>query len=173
MDQLSVRRAENAPQQRIVLPGTWTIYVELAAMPLQQSLIRVIRVLTALIGVVSQPFSWYTPTHGHLQSSQCTVTGHALRHGPADDLARKLGHWAKKTMPWPRILNQDRVGATMAAPLTWPVLSACFAALPWNRLPAARSRREVFAHCVQEHEIHHRGEIYLMLGLMGMEAPDV
>lgn len=24
-----------------------------------------------------------------------------------------------------------------------------------------------------EHEIHHRGEIYLMLGLMGMEAPDV
>ena len=26
---------------------------------------------------------------------------------------------------------------------------------------------------VLEHEIHHRGEIYLMLGLMGMEAPDV
>ena len=24
-----------------------------------------------------------------------------------------------------------------------------------------------------EHEIHHRGEIFLMLGLMGMEAPDV
>jgi uncharacterized damage-inducible protein DinB len=26
---------------------------------------------------------------------------------------------------------------------------------------------------VLEHEIHHRGEIYLMLGLMGMEAPEV
>ncbi|MGD8904758.1 MAG: DinB family protein [Anaerolineae bacterium] len=26
---------------------------------------------------------------------------------------------------------------------------------------------------VLEHEISHRGEIYLMLGLMGMEAPDV
>ena len=26
---------------------------------------------------------------------------------------------------------------------------------------------------VLEHEIHHRGEIFLMLGLMGMEAPDV
>ena len=26
---------------------------------------------------------------------------------------------------------------------------------------------------VLEHEIHHRGEIYLMLGLVGLEAPDV
>ena len=26
---------------------------------------------------------------------------------------------------------------------------------------------------VLEHEVHHRGEIYLMLGLMGMRAPDV
>ena len=26
---------------------------------------------------------------------------------------------------------------------------------------------------VIEHEIHHRGEVYLMLGLLGMEAPDV
>jgi uncharacterized damage-inducible protein DinB len=26
---------------------------------------------------------------------------------------------------------------------------------------------------VMEHEIHHRGEIYLMLGLLGHEAPDV
>jgi uncharacterized damage-inducible protein DinB len=26
---------------------------------------------------------------------------------------------------------------------------------------------------VLEHEIHHRGEIFLMLGLMGMEAPDI
>ena len=26
---------------------------------------------------------------------------------------------------------------------------------------------------VLEHEIHHRGEIYLVIGLMGMEAPDV
>jgi uncharacterized damage-inducible protein DinB len=26
---------------------------------------------------------------------------------------------------------------------------------------------------VLEHEIHHRGEIYLMLGLLGMEAPDI
>jgi len=26
---------------------------------------------------------------------------------------------------------------------------------------------------VLQHEIHHRGEIYLMLGLLGMDAPDV
>ena len=26
---------------------------------------------------------------------------------------------------------------------------------------------------VLEHEIHHRGEIYLMMGMLGMEAPDV
>jgi len=26
---------------------------------------------------------------------------------------------------------------------------------------------------VLEHEIHHRGEIFLMLGLMDMEAPDI
>ncbi len=26
---------------------------------------------------------------------------------------------------------------------------------------------------VLEHEIHHRGEVYLMLGLLGIEAPDV
>jgi uncharacterized damage-inducible protein DinB len=26
---------------------------------------------------------------------------------------------------------------------------------------------------VLEHEIHHRGEVFLMLGLMGIEAPDV
>jgi hypothetical protein len=39
--------------------------------------------------------------------------------------------------------------------------------------PAGRSGQGVFVHCVQEHEISHRGEIYLMLGLMGMEAPDV
>ena len=26
---------------------------------------------------------------------------------------------------------------------------------------------------VLEHEIHHRGEVYLILGLMGVEAPDV
>ena len=30
----------------------------------------------------------------------------------------------------------------------------------------------VFWH-ILEHEIHHRGEVYLMLGLQGMEAPDV
>ena len=40
---------------------------------------------------------------------------------------------------------------------------------PWDEdLPL----RWIIWH-VLEHEIHHRGEIYLMLGLMGMEAPDV
>jgi len=40
--------------------------------------------------------------------------------------------------------------------------------------------RELFNHwsdvrsgLLAAHEIHHRGEIFLMLGLMGMEAPDV
>jgi len=42
-------------------------------------------------------------------------------------------------------------------------------ALPWGpQMPL----RWVIWH-VLEHEIHHRGEIYLMLGLLGMEAPDV
>ena len=41
--------------------------------------------------------------------------------------------------------------------------------LPWGpQVPL----RWVIWH-VLEHEIHHRGEIYLMLGLLGMEAPDV
>jgi uncharacterized damage-inducible protein DinB len=41
--------------------------------------------------------------------------------------------------------------------------------LPWGpQVPL----RWVVWH-VLEHEIHHRGEIYLMLGLLGMEAPDV
>jgi hypothetical protein len=40
---------------------------------------------------------------------------------------------------------------------------------PWNE---AIPLRWIVWH-VLEHEIHHRGEIYLMLGLMGMEAPDV
>jgi uncharacterized damage-inducible protein DinB len=40
---------------------------------------------------------------------------------------------------------------------------------PWG---ARFSLRWIIWH-VLEHEIHHRGEIYLILGLMGMEAPDV
>jgi uncharacterized damage-inducible protein DinB len=41
--------------------------------------------------------------------------------------------------------------------------------LPWG---AEVTLRWCVWH-VLEHEIHHRGEIYLMLGLLGMEAPDV
>jgi uncharacterized damage-inducible protein DinB len=41
--------------------------------------------------------------------------------------------------------------------------------LPWGR---QTSMGWAVWH-VLEHEIHHRGEVYLMLGLMGMEAPDV
>jgi uncharacterized damage-inducible protein DinB len=40
---------------------------------------------------------------------------------------------------------------------------------PWGE---KLSIRQVIWH-VLEHEIHHRGEIYLMLGLLGMEAPEV
>ena len=40
---------------------------------------------------------------------------------------------------------------------------------PWGH---PHTRRWIIWH-VLEHEIHHRGEIFLMLGLMGMEAPDV
>ncbi|MFC2037623.1 DinB family protein [Chloroflexota bacterium] len=40
---------------------------------------------------------------------------------------------------------------------------------PWGE---DLSLRWIVWHVV-EHEIHHRGEIYLMLGLMGMEAPDI
>jgi len=40
---------------------------------------------------------------------------------------------------------------------------------PWG---AELTLRFIIWH-VLEHEISHRGEIYLMLGLMGMEAPDL
>jgi uncharacterized damage-inducible protein DinB len=41
--------------------------------------------------------------------------------------------------------------------------------LPWG----AQVTMEWAVWHVIEHEIHHRGEVYLMLGLMGIEAPDV
>lgn len=41
--------------------------------------------------------------------------------------------------------------------------------LPWG----AQVEQEWIVWHVIEHEIHHRGEIYLMLGLLGIEAPDV
>jgi uncharacterized damage-inducible protein DinB len=41
--------------------------------------------------------------------------------------------------------------------------------MPWGE---KLSLRQIIWH-VLEHEIHHRGEIYLMLGLLGLEAPDV
>lgn len=42
-------------------------------------------------------------------------------------------------------------------------------AVPWGE---TITLRWILWH-VLEHEIHHRGEICLMLGLLGMEAPDV
>ena len=41
--------------------------------------------------------------------------------------------------------------------------------LPWG----AQVTMDWAVWHVIEHEIHHRGEVYLMLGLMGIEAPDV
>jgi uncharacterized damage-inducible protein DinB len=41
--------------------------------------------------------------------------------------------------------------------------------LPWG---PTITLEEIVWH-VLEHEIHHRGEIYLMLGMMDIEAPDV
>lgn len=41
--------------------------------------------------------------------------------------------------------------------------------LPWGDEVSI----EDIAWHVLEHEIHHRGEIFLLLGLLGMEAPDV
>ncbi len=99
MDQLTVRRAENARHRCIVVPGTYTIHVEPEAMLLQQSLIRAICFSTALIALVSQPFSLFTLTREHLQSSQCPVTGHALRHVPVNDPVEELGHWANQAVP--------------------------------------------------------------------------
>ena len=40
---------------------------------------------------------------------------------------------------------------------------------PWGE---AFTPGDVIWH-VMQHEIHHRGEIYLMLGLLGLEAPEV
>jgi uncharacterized damage-inducible protein DinB len=41
---------------------------------------------------------------------------------------------------------------------------------PWGGSPV--SVRWIIWH-VLEHEIHHRGELFLMLGLMGMQGPDI
>ena len=41
--------------------------------------------------------------------------------------------------------------------------------VPWDR---RLSLGWIIWH-VLEHEIHHRGEIFLMLGLLGLEAPDI
>ncbi len=41
--------------------------------------------------------------------------------------------------------------------------------LPWG----SQTTMSWIVWHVLEHEIHHRGEVYLMLGLMGIEAPDV
>jgi uncharacterized damage-inducible protein DinB len=41
--------------------------------------------------------------------------------------------------------------------------------LPWDE---GLALRQIIWH-ILEHEASHRGEIYLMLGLMGLEAPDV
>ena len=41
--------------------------------------------------------------------------------------------------------------------------------LPWGEV---LTLHDIVWH-VLEHEIHHRGEIYLMLGMMGLGAPDV
>ena len=41
--------------------------------------------------------------------------------------------------------------------------------LPWG----AHAKMSWAVWHVLEHEIHHRGELFLMLGLMGLEAPDI
>jgi hypothetical protein len=68
----------------------------------------------------------------------------------------------------------ERSQAPRAAELAiLPSLGTHSCAWAEHPFPAERSRRGVFVHCVQWYELSHRGEIYLMLGLMGMEAPDV
>jgi uncharacterized damage-inducible protein DinB len=42
-------------------------------------------------------------------------------------------------------------------------------ALPWGK---QTTRRWIIWH-VLEHEIHHRGEIFLMMGMQGVEVPDI
>ncbi|MHB9034447.1 MAG: DinB family protein [Anaerolineae bacterium] len=62
-----------------------------------------------------------------------------------------------------RTLADFAASADVTAHLSEP------AVLPWG--PTVTWRWAVW-HVI-EHTIHHRGEIYLMLGLQGMEAPDV
>jgi len=47
--------------------------------------------------------------------------------------------------------------------------------IPLRRLtkPAERSRQEVVVHSVQQYEVSHRGELHVVLVLLGMETPDV
>ena len=54
------------------------------------------------------------------------------------------------------------------APLTWEDLETVIET-PWGR---KRPLKWIVWHVI-DHEIHHRGEVFLMLGLMGVAAPDI
>jgi uncharacterized damage-inducible protein DinB len=90
--------------------------------------------------------------------------------------AQELGEWPSldeeqyRTVAWIKALLDEVHGNTLASLQGTNIadLDRTIAA-PWGTELTLRS---IIWHVLQ-HEIHHRGEIYLMLGLMGMEAPDV
>ena len=122
----------------------------------------------------------FTPREGLWSLGQvaCHIAG--CEEGWLRDLC--FGRWSRpeadyKLQGYPTVaaLKQllAEVHARTAAELaTAPELTGRLdqpATLPWG--PTVSWRWAVWH--VLEHEIHHRGEIYLMLGLLGMEAPDV
>ncbi|HEY64331.1 MAG TPA: DinB family protein [Caldilineae bacterium] len=61
----------------------------------------------------------------------------------------------EKTLAWLETVDEDDLDQVIRT--------------PWN---AELSLQWIIWH-VLEHEIHHRGELYLCLGLLGKEAPDI
>jgi uncharacterized damage-inducible protein DinB len=90
---------------------------------------------------------------------------------------------ARELDAWPSLVHEDyrtvaSIKALLARVHDWT--TAYLATLeasdldrtiraPWDE---DLSLRWIVWH-VLEHEIHHRGEIFLMLGLLGLEAPDI
>jgi uncharacterized damage-inducible protein DinB len=72
-----------------------------------------------------------------------------------DDIIGLLKAVHDKTLAWLESLDEDDLDLTFTA--------------PWGD---EYSYRAIIWH-VLEHEIHHRGELYLCLGLLGREAPEI
>jgi hypothetical protein len=85
---LALQRAEEAFHGGIVVPAANPVHTGLDIVLFEQLLVGVVGVLTALIRMVNETRTWLALTEGHLQRPQGQLSGHAIRHRPADNPAR-------------------------------------------------------------------------------------